>query len=546
MKSLPIGIENFKEIIDKNYYYVDKSELIEDIIPEKVVLITRPRRFGKTLNMSMLYYFFSNKEVGNSYLFNSLNITNNKEAMKLQNQYPVIRISLKDLQRPSFEMQIDKYASIIANIATDFDELTNSDKLSAYELDMLASYRNRTATINDLSDALSNLSLYLYKHYNRKTIILIDEYDVPLQTAYLKGYYNEMTEFIKGVFISALKTNDALEKGIMTGCLRIAKESIFTGLNNFKVLSIFDELTSTRFGFTQEEIISAVTYYGINDKINELKEWYDGYLFGSTEIYNPWSTLRYIEDISLHNKSYPEAYWANTSSNDIVINYIENANEILRNELEQLMQGKSIIKKIYPELTYRELDDIENIYSYLLFTGYLKPIKRIDYETYELAIPNKEIYIIYDQSFKKYFIDYQQSKRGELLLALKKGNVNEANDILYDILQKSISYYDNYETFYHGLLLGLFEGNSIRSNVESGDGRFDIAILSTKPFDVSILIECKKSETFKDLVKDAQNACDQIIRQRYIEGLQNEGYMNVNAYGISFYKKSCRINKVEK
>ena len=503
MKLVPIGIENFKEMIDKNAYYVDKTNLIENVLNEQSVFFTRHRRFGKTLNMSMLYYFFSIKEKENAYLFNGLNISKNKEAIKHQNKYPVIFIFLKDMKNSSYEKQMNRFKEVICLCAKSHLELLNSERLLASEKKLFQKYVDNETEDNELEKSLFNISYFLYKHYHQKVIILIDEYDVPLQAAYQYNYYDEMVEFLRSVFSSALKTNDALEKGIMAGCLRISKESIFTGLNNFKAYSILYKSKNEYFGFTKKEILQLLKDYNLTDYVDEVKEWYDGYLFGNIEIYNPWSTLMYVDCklSSFDNK--PISFWANTSGNDLVVNYIQNGSGELHEEFEQLIQGKSLTKYIKPELTYREMDNINNIYSFLLLTGYLKIKDDLGENKYKLIFPNKEVYEIYKQTFMSYFEDYTFVRKEDLYQSLVKGDVDHANEILGDILSRSISYFDNEESFYHGFLLGLFSGKKIKSNREAMHGRFDLCILPKQIFQTALVLECKHSKSVKDLISDA-------------------------------------------
>ena len=543
MKKIPIGIENFKEMIDDQYYYIDKTELINDVMNEKLVLYTRPRRFGKTLNMSMLYYFFSHKEKTNVYLFDGLNVSKDKETMLHQNQYPVIFMTLKDMKRTDYHQQIDKFASLISDITKRNPELYTSPYIDDDDKNILKMYKNRTCSMNDLQDALLKLSHCLYMHYQQKVIILIDEYDVPLQSAYTNGYYDEMVDFLRNVFSSALKTNDALEKGVLTGCLRISKESIFTGLNNFNVYSIMDEQSSTRFGFTQQEVNELLNEYNFLEQKDEVKEWYDGYRFGSTEIYNPWSVLKYVLK-AIQSKPEPESFWANTSSNELVVNYIKQSDQVLHDEFEILMQGKSIIKDIKPELTYRDMDNINNVYSFLLLTGYLKIKRQVNKYTYELIIPNKEVYEIYHQSFMDYFTEYKASKKNKFVEALKQEDIVQASTILVSLMKKSLSFYDNYESFYHGFLLGLLDNYQVESNRELGDGRLDIVIYPEIFQDKAIVIECKHSKNANYLLKDSQEAIKQIHDNHYLEGVLEKGYQDVVGYGISFFKKQCYITKI--
>lgn len=545
MKLLPTGIENFKTMIDKSAYYVDKTNFIEDVLNEQVVSYTRPRRFGKTLNMSMLYYFFSIKEKGNSYLFDGLNISKNKDALKVQNKYPTIFISLKEMKSLTFDAQISSFSNVIYELLEKNLEILSSDQLSDTTKDILNKLHNRSSSIEDLKISLRVITNALYTYYQQKVIVLIDEYDVPLQAAYQNNYYEEMVEFLRSVFSSALKTNDALEKGVMTGCLRISKESIFTGLNNFTAYSVLNNISSEFFGFTELEVKQLLKDYNLSEKMDEVKEWYDGYQFGNKEIYNPWSTLMYVKNITQDVSFKPISFWANTSVNDIVVKYIQNGDKKLRKEFDLLMNGQSLVKYIKPELTYREMDNINNIYSFLLLTGYLKVIKDRGENQYELVIPNKEVYEIYKQSFMSYFEDYTTSRKGELYQEFVDGDAKKVNLLLNDILLRSISYFDNQESFYHGFLVGLLNDYEVVSNKESGNGRFDVCVLPENILGTVVFIECKHSISEDDLIDDAKEGARQIVEQKYLEEHKFKKYENVIGYGISFYKKQCYVVKVE-
>lgn len=545
MKLLPTGIENFKTMIDKSAYYVDKTNFIEDVLNEQVVSYTRPRRFGKTLNMSMLYYFFSIKEKGNSYLFDGLNISKNKEALKAQNKYPTIFISFKEMKNLTFDAQISSFSNVIYELLEKNLEILSSDQLSDTTKDILNKLHNRSSSIEDLKISLRVITNALYTYYQQKVIVLIDEYDVPLQAAYQNNYYEEMVEFLRSVFSSALKTNDVLEKGVMTGCLRISKESIFTGLNNFTAYSVLNNISSESFGFTELEVKQLLKDYNLSEKMDEVKEWYDGYQFGNKEIYNPWSTLMYVKNITQDVSFKPISFWANTSGNDIVVKYIQNGDKKLRKEFDVLMSGQSLIKYIKPELTYREMDNINNIYSFLLLTGYLKVIKDRGENQYELVIPNKEVYEIYKQSFMSYFEDYTTSRKGELYQEFVDGDAKKVNLLLNDILLRSISYFDNQESFYHGFLVGLLNDYEVVSNRESGNGRFDVCVLPENILGTVVLIECKHSISEDDLIDDAKEGARQIVEQKYLEEHRFKKYEKAIGYGISFYKKQCYVVKVE-
>lgn len=545
MKLLPTGIENFKTMIDKSAYYVDKTNFIEDVLSEQVVLYTRPRRFGKTLNMSMLYYFFSIKEKENAYLFDGLNISKNKEALKHQNKYPTIFISLKEMKSLTFDAQISSFSNVIYELLEKNLEILSSDQLSDTTKDILNKLHNRSSSAEDLKISLRVITNALYTYYQQKVIVLIDEYDVPLQAAYQNNYYEEMVEFLRSVFSSALKTNDALEKGVMTGCLRISKESIFTGLNNFTAYSVLNNISSESFGFTGLEVKQLLKAYNLSEKMDEVKEWYDGYQFGNKEIYNPWSTLMYVKNITQDVSFKPISFWANTSGNDLVVKYIQNGDKKLRKEFDALMNGQSLIKYIKPELTYREMDNINNIYSFLLLTGYLKVIKDRGENQYELVIPNKEVYEIYKQSFMSYFEDYTTSRKGELYQELVDGDAKKVNLLLNDILLRSISYFDNQESFYHGFLVGLLNDYEVVSNRESGNGRFDVCVLPENILGTVVLIECKHSISEDDLIDDAKEGARQIVEKKYLEEHRFKKYENAVGYGISFYKKQCYVVKLE-
>lgn len=545
MKLLPMGIENFKTMIDKSAYYVDKTNFIEDVLNEQVVSYTRPRRFGKTLNMSMLYYFFSIKEKENAYLFDGLNISKNKDALKHQNKYPTIFISLKEMKNLTFDAQISSFSNVIYELLEKNLEILSSDQLLDTTKDILNKLHNRSSSVEDLKISLRVITNALYTYYQQKVIVLIDEYDVPLQAAYQNNYYEEMVEFLRSVFSSALKTNDALEKGVMTGCLRISKESIFTGLNNFTAYSVLNNISSEFFGFTELEVKQLLKDYNLSEKMDEVKEWYDGYQFGNKEIYNPWSTLMYVKNITQDVSFKPISFWTNTSGNDIVVKYIQNGDKKLRKEFDLLMNGQSLVKYIKPELTYREMDNINNIYSFLLLTGYLKVIKDRGENQYELVIPNKEVYEIYKQSFMSYFEDYTTSRKGELYQEFVDGDAKKVNLLLNDILLRSISYFDNQESFYHGFLVGLLNDYEVVSNRESGNGRFDVCVLPENILGTVVLIECKHSISEDDLIDDAKEGARQIVEKKYLEEHRFKKYENAIGYGMSFYKKQCYVVKVE-
>ena len=501
MKRLPIGVEDFKKMIDKNFYYIDKTDFINDVLHEEVVLYTRPRRFGKTLNMSTLYYFFSIKQKENAYLFNGLNIMKRRDAVEHLNKYPVIMISLKEMKQTTFEKQLEMYSVFIRDIIRRNQELLESEQINAIDKELLTAYYMGTKNEVSLQTALKFLCECLQQHYHQNVILLIDEYDVPLQSAYLHGYYDQMVEFLRNVFSAALKTNDALEKGVLTGCLRIAKESIFTGLNNFKVNSIFDGD-----GFMQNEIDILLEKYDALEYRYNIKEWYDGYQFGGCDVYNPWSVLMYMDRLTNSNNKSPESLWANTSGNDVIYRFIQQGNAEMKQDFDILSSGGMIEKTIKPELTYRELDDTDNLYSFLLFTGYLKAISKTDTNTYQLMIPNKEIQYIYTTIFEEWFKQQIKSYQASFLEALLQEHVEEANEILNTVLFQSMSYFDYDEKYYHGFLNGMLQGKGsyrIVSNQESGFGRCDLAVLPAYNKNRGLLFELKVAKREEDVLSYA-------------------------------------------
>ena len=554
MKRLPIGVENFKTMIDKDFYYVDKTSFIQDVLNEEVILYTRPRRFGKTLNMSMLYYFFSIKEKEHADLFHGLSIMSNPKALTYQNRYPVIFLTMKDMKNNTFEKQLKMFSKIIVNIIEAFPELWNSDKLSSASLKTIEMYHEGAQEEIDLQVSLQFIAQCLMQHYGKKVIIIIDEYDVPLQNAYLNGYYDDMVNFLRNVFSTALKTNDALEKGVLTGCLRIAKEStpqagfsLFTGLNNFKVNSIFDEVSRQRFGFTQSEIDLLLQAYHAEEYKAVVKEWYDGYEFGGCDVYNPWSVLMYMDRLLNSSRKMPESFWANTSGNDIIYRYVKEANPLMREEFDVLASGGMIEKPIKDDLTYREMDQINNVYSFLLYTGYLKVVSCVNEEEkrYRLMIPNKEIKRVYVSIFREWFDEQVKNNGATFVEALKQKDISGATELLNTVLFQSISYFDYDEKFYHGLLLGMMSEYQIVSNQESGQGRSDITLLPISRLSRGVLLELKVAKREEDLQKLAEQACKQIIDMKYIEGLERKGYVDIVGYGIAFYKKSCVIKAIK-
>ncbi len=556
---LPMGIEDFKRIRSEEFYYIDKTGLIRELLENEsyINLFTRPRRFGKSLNMSMLKYFF---EIGSdSTLFNGLEISKETElCAKYMGKFPVISITLKGASGRTFEEAMGMLRNIIGNEAMRFQFLLQSKQLTEIEhkryealinIDKTGSY-----TMSDelLKDSLLILSQLLQKHYNQNVVILIDEYDVPLDKAYQSGYYDAMVELIRVLFGNAFKTNGSLHLAVLTGCLRISKESIFTGLNNFKVYTVKDVRYKEYFGFTDQEVKQMLEYYGFTDQYNAVKEWYDGYLFGNLGIYCPWDVINYCGDLRDASVEKPQNYWVNTSSNNIIRKFIDRADNTTKDEIEQLIHGKSIKKKIRQELTYRDLDSkIDNLWSILFTTGYLTQcgIQKGDFT--ELVIPNKEIQWIFEEQIQEWF----EAEVGKDINMLKEfGRAFEENNIegiekgLTSYLRKTISIRDTNakkemkENFYHGILLGLFAGMNnwrVKSNAEAGEGYSDISI-EIDDKEIGIIIEVKYAEkaAFDSACKEA---LEQIQNRNYEELLIDDGMTVIRKYGIACYKKRCKV-----
>lgn len=555
-KPLPIGIEDFKKLREKNYYYIDKSTFIKELMDNgsEASLFMRPRRFGKTLGLSMIKYFFEKafdkdgNEVNNSYLFEGLNIMEAGEKyVKHMGQYPVISLSLKSAKQPDFETA---FFMLKRQIAEEFrrhkyvaDKLEGNDK-RRFDLVM-----NETDQNEQYLDALAFLSRILKDIYGKNTIILLDEYDVPLENAYFKGFYDKMTDFIRSLFESALKTNPNLEFAVITGCLRVTKESIFTGLNNPKMVSILDVSYSEYFGFTQPEVEQMLQDYGITGRQEEVKSWYDGYLFGKSEVYNPWSILMYVDSLRQDRDAKPKPYWANTSSNSIVRELIEHADNSMKQEMESLIEGGTIEKPVHEEITYEDIyKTVDNLWNFLFFTGYLKKVgdRLEDVTTYvTLGIPNQEVKYIYRNTILDWFGG--QIIRKDLSVIYKALLHKETQQLEKELsknLMETISFYDYREDYYHGFLGGLLkmmDGYTIKSNRESGLGRSDLLLLSA-PYDgIAIIIEIKVADTYAQLEEKADAALKQIEQRQYDAELRLEGYHEFIKYGISFYKKLCRV-----
>lgn len=550
-KRIPIGYEDFKQIIDGGFYYVDKTMLIYELLHNggQNNLITRPRRFGKTLNFSMLRYFFDITEKDNAYLFDGLKISEHYNELKqYRNTHPVITLSLKCAKKGNYKgavgslcreirAQFDKYSFIL-----DSDKLT---KVSRTEFNEILECSE--ADENLFNESIKLLCSCLKQYYGMNTIILIDEYDVPLEDAYFSGCYDEMVSFIRSLFESALKSNPALEFSVITGCLRISKESIFTGLNNLDVNSILSDTYSESFGFVQEEVDELMRYYGIEEKKPVMKKWYDGYLFGKTEVYNPWSVLNQTKIWARDSRAFAAAWWANTSSNNIIRTLVEQSDNETKALIERLINGGSIETYLKDTITYGDLTHgSENIWSFLFFTGYLRVKSARASGTkvlYSLVIPNLEIHDCYTDIIMRYFEEYKKDiDKDELFKALLNRDAIGFAEQITKLLSRTISFYDRTESFYHGLISGLLAGNAyykVESNRETGSGRSDLVIYQKDRFINAIIIEFKVCRANEEIDAAAQRALCQIDEKDYAAEARNQGYKNIIKYGIAFKDKLC-------
>ena len=552
---LPVGIDGFEKIRRNDFYYIDKTKLIEQLFLNwgEVNLFTRPRRFGKTINMSMLKSFF---EIGTDpSLFDGLYISENKELCKQhQGQYPVIFLSLKDVEGLSFSEAKRRCIQLIKREAERFYGLKNSERLLDIDKKNYCRLLDMTVQEEDsdiVSSSIKMLSALLYKHYGKKTVILIDEYDVPLDKAFQHGYYKEMVHFIRGLLGEALKTNDSLSFAVLTGCLRVSKESIFTGLNNFKILSITDTRFDEQFGFTDTEVRKLLLDYHLEDRFDEVKEWYDGYRFGNADVYCPWDVINFVDRAKDDREAKPEAYWINTSGNDLVKRFIDKANKTTKSEIERLINGEAIEKELRLDLTYEEVDQsIENLWSVLFTTGYLTQSGRNENGAYRLIIPNREVREVFRLQINEWFKKSIFSNTERLTAfwkAFEEGDTEGVEQYLNRILSNSISVFDTKarkeekESSYHNLLVGILTGNAdwlVKSNVEAGEGFADIIVETDDP-DAGIVAELKYTKNFDDMKMTCQKAIDQIRDRRYQEYLLNDDRKDIRLYGITFCKKRC-------
>ena len=553
-KILSVGIDNFKKLIDNNCYYVDKSNLICNLLDDfnQATLITRPRRFGKSLNMSMFRYFFEKSEEDNSYLFDGLEVSRNDRYMQEQGKYPVISLSFSSVKARTFEENLKMLSKLMTKLFEYHQESIDFDKLTPRERKQWGIYTEGTPDSIDLSDSLLFLSECLEKSYEQKVIILIDEYDVPLDNAYFNGFYDKMINFIRILFESAVKGNSSLKMAVLTGCLRISKESIFTGMNNLVVYSVIDKPYSQYYGFTEKEIRQMLDYYGLQDKLEIIKKWYDGYSYGNQEIYNPWSVLNYVKNLLNDTSAEPMPYWSNSSSNNIIRKLVVESSTEIRNDLESLINGEIITKPLYENMTYKEMETNKpTIWSFLLHTGYLKLLKSFrDSGNIQLmgkfAIPNFEVLTIFNDEIQHWISDILRKNDNTYILnAMLQKQPESVEKYINEWLYKTISYHDakERESFYHGLLLGLFsnfENFKVISNRESGDGRFDI-VLKDYQYNTAIILELKVADTKKDLITESNRALKQIENNHYDTELINDGYTDILKYGIAFFKKVCMV-----
>jgi len=556
-KKIPIGIEDFEQMITNNYYYVDKTLMIKDLLDKGgyVNLFTRPRRFGKSLNISMLQYFFDNLMADKASIFDGLNISKVGERyLSHQSKYPVIKLGLKDVESSNFEEAIEMLEMEVSNEFDRHKYLLDSAQLTEGQKAIYEKLLNQEASRGELRNSLKFLSTCLEKHYNQKVIILIDEYDVPLEKSYFEGYYAEMVKFIRGFFSSALKTNKSLHFAVLTGCLRVSKESIFTGLNNLNIISIISDNFGEYYGFTEPEVNEMLQHYRLEEKNEQMRDWYNGYLFGETVVYNPWSSIKYLDD-NINGKIYlPAPHWSNTSSNAIIRDLIMISDNKVKEEIEQLVAGNTITKPIKEDIVYADiLKNMNNLWSFLFFTGYLKKVSKTQIGVHnhlKLAIPNKEIQYIYESQIIEWFDERVKSTDLTLMYsAILNGDAPTFQNELTQMLKDTISYFDTKEEFYHGFIAAVMAtmgDYSTKSNRESGNGRGDIFMRPVSIRQPAVIIEVKIAKVAKDLEKKCDEALAQIEEKKYDDELVHEGYKDIIKYGIAFYRKDCEIKLYEK
>ena len=583
MKKLGIGYEDYKRFIDDDMYLVDKTLLIRDVLEKggSVTLFTRPRRFGKTLALSMLRTFFEleydreGRPIDKRRYFEGMRIWDTgDDILSKMGQYPVINLTLKSAKQPRFISAVLKLREEIIREFSRHDYLMKSEVLSEVEIEAFRKILRAGMEWNEksglpqsdeerksdflaecdkYSTSLKMLSEYLSKHHGKKVIILLDEYDVPLENAYYSGFYLEMVDFIRSLFESAFKTNDSLEFAVVTGCLRISKESIFTGLNNFQIISVLSEQFTEGFGFTQEETEEMLAEYGLSDKVEEVRDWYDGYLFGDTEIYNPWSVIQYVYDHVPNHDKLPKPYWSNTSSNSIIKDLVYEADETVKEELDLLIKGGTIEKQVHEDITYDDIHESkDNLWNFLFFTGYMrKESERAEANRIlmTMRIPNIEISLIYQDQISSWFEGIaKKADRSSLYKAIRERDCEKMGDYLTDLLEQSISTFDSRESFFHGFFLSLLYGfprYRVKSNREEGAGRPDIVLFPNRPADPAYIFELKVRKKFNEMAGGLEEAYKQIRERKYEEGILDEGYAGAISFGVCFCKKSCIVGVME-
>ena len=558
-KALPVGVENFEDIVKSEYYYVDKTMFIKDLLDlkGKVNLFTRPRRFGKTLNLSMLRYFFEDTghekiNEKNKSLFQGMKIIEAGENYtNHMGLYPVLELTLKSAKQEDYDMA---YYMIENAVIMEFERHRDTiergkERLTSREYEWYTAIADGKAEEKNIRNSLQLFCQCMYKITGKNTVILIDEYDVPLENAYFRGFYEKMVGFIRSLFEAALKTNQYLQFAVITGCLRISKESIFTGLNHLNIISVLDKKYSEHFGFTEQEVLQMMSYYEVESRFSTMKEWYDGYLFGDTEVYNPWSVIKFLYDLYSDVEAYPHPYWINTSSNDIIKDLIARADRETKGQIETLLVGGILDIQVHEEVTYGDMhSNGENLWNFLYFTGYLTKESEYFKESaifLRARIPNIEVKTIYQNTILNWMkAAIKKEDFQDLYRAMEEGNAQRMTDILNGQLFRTISFYDSAENFYHGFLTGILsqsENYLVQSNRETGNGRSDIMVKSPSLRGRSFIVEVKVSDSVDDLENDAKKALQQIYDKRYMEELRTEGYRKIDCYGISFFRKDCEV-----
>ena len=552
-KPLPIGVDNFENLIRNGYYFADKTLFIRELLDMKgeVNLFTRPRRFGKTLNMSMLRCFFEKSGEDPAVLFSGTKILEaGEQYLSHMGRYPVISLSLKSMKQPSLELSLAMLKKAVgAEFSRHWQAVHDSGKLTGAALERYVRLRDLNGSDADYADALKYLSECLHACFGEKAVILIDEYDVPLKNAWFHGFYDDVLFPVRSLFESALKTNDNLAFAVVTGCLRISRESIFTGLNNLRILSITDDSCSEYFGFTQQDVDQMLAFYDLSDRTETVKQWYDGYCFGNTEVYNPWSVINFVSSCRRNRNALPRPYWSNTSSNDIVRILVEKSDLSVRREIETLIEGCSITKPVHEDITYEDMQSTQdNLWNFLFFTGYLKKLREFQEEEniyIEMTIPNREVRYIYKNTVLHWFEEKTEKKElSPLYESILNGDAGKMAEILSENLMETISFYDYQESYYHGFLAGMLKniGNYIVvSNREAGNGRPDIVLKYPSIRGKAVIIEIKIAGSWKELEKKCTEALKQIEEKDYEAELRREGYQNIMKYGVAFYKKECMV-----